>query len=150
MATTIPACKAAILTILGLRAGLAGVTLNWAGPTKDEDYVDEMIFLGQAERISDWASLGAGRRVEDYTIALTVFVEQWGDDPETVEERAYALLDEVEDALRDDIRANPSTLRTAGVFTLGQMTDTGSTGPSTTEKWGARIDATVEFQARNV
>src|SRR4051812_36775871 len=103
MASTIPACKAAVLAILAARAGLTGVTLSWAGPTKDEDFREEMIFLGASEDASDWAELGTGRRTEDYTLELTVWVEQWGDDPQAAEERAHALWDEVEDALRDDI-----------------------------------------------
>jgi hypothetical protein len=150
MATTVPACKAAVLALLAARPALTGVVLTWAGPTKDEDFTEEMIFLGDTDRTSDWAELGAGRRVESYSLTVTVYVEQWGDDPQAAEQRAYALLDEVEDTLRDDIRAVPSTLRTAGVFQFDGMSDHGSAGPSTPEKWGARIDARADFQARNV
>ncbi len=150
MATAIPACKRAVLTILAAREALADVTLTWSGPTKDEDFQDEMVFLGDTEDNSDWAELGTGRRTEDFLLDITVWVEQWGDDPQAAEERVHALWDEVEDALRDDIRATPSTLRTAGVFTFNRATRRTTTGPATPEKWGARVEARVQFQARNV
>lgn len=150
MASAIPGCKAAILTVLTARAALTGITLSWSGPTKDEDYHEEMVFLGDIEDTSDWAELGTGRRVEDFTVEITVWVERWGDDPQATEERAHALWDEVEDAIRDDIRAAPSTLRTAGVLDFGQITRRVVTGPSTPEKWGARIEAIASFRARNI
>jgi len=150
MASTIPACKAAVLAVLAARAGLTGVTLSWAGPTKDEDYVEEMVFLGDVESTSDWAELGTGRRTEDFTVAITVYVERWGDDPQATEERAYALWDEIEDALRDDLLTQGGMLRSAGVFKFNGISRAVSTGPSTPEKWGARVDASVDFQARNV
>ena len=43
MPTAIPATKAAILAILAARPALGTVTRSWAGPTKDEDYTDEMM-----------------------------------------------------------------------------------------------------------
>src|SRR5690242_11539108 len=98
MATTVPACKAAVLTILAARPALAAGTRTWSGPTKDEDYVEEMIFLGATEDTSEWNSFG-GPRQETYTLAITAWVEMWGDDPQATEERAHALWDEVEDAL---------------------------------------------------
>lgn len=150
MASAVPATKAAILSLLAARPALSGVTLSWAGPTKDEDYTGEMIYLGDVDRTSEWAELGSGRRTEDFTVQMTVWVEQWGDDPQTVEERAYVLWDEVEDALRDDIRSQPSTLRTAGVLQFDGITGRTVTGPSSPEKWGARSEASASFQARNV
>ena len=150
MPSAVPAAKAAILTVLTARPGLAGVTLTWAGPTKDEDYVTEMVFLGDSEEQTDWAELGTGRRVEDFTLGLVVYVEQWGDDPQSTETRLRVLWDEVEDALRDDLRAQPSTLRTAGVLQFDAIRKRVSTGPSTPEKWGARVDANIDFTARNV
>ena len=150
MPTAVPATKAAILEVLGARAGLAGVTLGWSGPTKDEDYVPEMVFLGEVERTSFWKQLGGHVREEEFSVAVTVYVEQFGDDPQTVEERAYALLDEVEDALRDDLVAPGGLLRAAGVFQFGEFRASAATGPASTEKWGARVDACVDFQARNV
>lgn len=150
MASAIPGCKAAILTILGARAGLSGVTLSWAGPTKDEDYTERMVFLGDTTDTSNWAELGTGRRVEEFDLDLTLWVEEWGDDPQTVEATMHTLWDEVEDALRDDIRATPSTLRTAGVFQFDQITRRMTTGPASPEKWGARLEATISFTARNV
>lgn len=150
MASTIPACKTAVLAILAARAALSDVTRSWAGPTKDEDFTDEMIYLGASEDTSDWAELGTGRRTEEYLLDITVWVQQWGDDPQVTETRAHALWDEIEDALRDDIRAAPSTLRTAGVLQFNRASRRTSTGPATSEKWGALVEARVQFQARNV
>jgi hypothetical protein len=104
MGTTIPACKAAVLTLLAARPALTGVVLSWSGPTKDDDYVDELIFLGDTEDTSQWAA-GGGIREENYALDVTVWVKLWGDDPQATEQRAHVLWDEVEDALRDDVMA---------------------------------------------
>jgi hypothetical protein len=132
MPSAIPAAKAAILTILEARPAMAGVTLAWAAPTKDEDYTETMVFLGDVERASDWAELGTGRRKEDFSVGLTVFVEMWGDDPQSTEERAYELLDEVEDALRDDIRASPGHAANGGRVHVER-------GPSRRVQWPVRL-----------
>lgn len=156
MASSVPACKQAILDLLNNRAALDGINISWAGPTRDEDFAAnpgnevEMIYLGRVRNRTEWAALGSGRRVEAYTVEIKVWVERWGDDPQTVETRAVAVWDEIEDALRDDIRAQPSTLRTAGVFTVGGAEYEITPGPASAEKWGTRIDATVAFEARNV
>lgn len=156
MASSIPACKTAVLAILAARSGLTGVKLTRTGPTKDSDFAAspgndvELIFLGRSENQTDWAELGTGRRTETYLLDITVWAEKWGDDPQTVEERAFALWGEVEDALRTDIRASPSVLRTAGVFQFATASYTALPGPAAPEKWGVRIDARVQFQARNV
>jgi hypothetical protein len=145
------ATKEAILTVLAARAALDGVTLAWAGPTKDSDFAAEMVFLADTEESSQWQALGGGQRFEEWTQSLVVFVEQWGDDPKAAEQRARDLWGEVEDALRDDLFAAPSILRTAGLLDFGEgvITRRVSTGPSTPEKWGARVDATVQLRARN-
>lgn len=150
MGTTVPACKATVLAILAARPALAGVTLAWSAPTKDEDFTEEMVFLGASDDTSDWAELGAGRRIEEYLLDLVVWVQRWGDDPQGTETRAHALWDEVEDALRDDIRSQPSTLRAAGVLQFNRVTRRTSLGPASPDTWGARIDARIQFQARNI
>jgi hypothetical protein len=149
MASTIPACKAAVLTVLAARPALTSVTRTWAGPTKDEDFVEEMIFLGVTEDTSEFVAF-SGPREETYTLQITVWVELWGDDPQAAEERAHVLWDEVEDALRDDLMNQSGSLRAAGVSQFNRASRRTSTGPSTTEKWGASIEAAVEFQALNI
>jgi hypothetical protein len=147
MGTTIPACKAAVLTLLAARPALSGVVLSWSGPTRDDDYVDELIFLGDTEDTSNWAA-GGGIREENYALDVTVWVKLWGDDPQATEQRAHVLWDEVEDALRDDVMAGPSgSLRAIGVTQFNRVTRRTSTGPATSEKWGTLVAARVEFQA---
>lgn len=151
MATsTVPACKAAILQILDAVTDLDTVTQSWAGPTKDEDFTGEMIFLGAVENEEDWASLGNLRRRETYTVALTVWVEQWGDDPQTAEQRAFEIWGYVTEALRDDLRGPSPVLRAAGVQQYNDIRFRQITGPATPEKWGARIDASITFTATTV
>jgi hypothetical protein len=151
MATsTVPACKAAILTILDAVTELDAVTQSWAGPTKDEDFTGEMIFLGEVTNEDDWVYLGNARRRETYTVALTVWVEQWGDDPQTAEQRAYELWGYVTEALRDDLRGPAPVLRAAGVQQYNGIRFRQITGPATPEKWGARIDASITFTATTV
>jgi hypothetical protein len=151
MATsTVPACKAAILTILDAVTDLDAVTQSWSAPTKDEDFTGEMIFLGEVTNEEAWASLGNMRRRETYTVALTVWVEQWGDDPQAAEQRAYAIWGLVTEALRDDLRPPTSVLRTAGVQQYDGIRFRQITGPATAEKWGARIDASITFTATTV
>lgn len=156
MVSTIDACEAALLAILNARAGsgqpLENVAITSTGPTKDEDIPQsgELVFLTEVNGDDQWASLGAGRREENYRIGLTVWVEQWGDDPAAAKTRMRAIWAEVRDALADDIRAQPSTLRTAGVLQFEGITYRQYTGPASGEKWGARIDAQIAFRARTV
>lgn len=147
-ASTAPAAKQAMLTVWAATAGLNGVTVTWDGPTKDEDYQAEMVWLGDVDGSDDWHNL-AGARREDYTVGVSVYVEQWGDDPKTLEQRVWAIWNAATDALRTDLRSQPSTLRTAGVLQFNGMTYRQRTGPASPEKWGAFLDATVSFEAIN-
>jgi hypothetical protein len=152
MASSVPAVKAALLTILGNNVDLNAVSKSWAGPTRDEDYTGEMVFLGEVNNEDNWQDISPQlRRNESYRLAVTVWVEQWGDDPQAAEERVYTIWGEVTETLRDDFEpAGAGVLRAAGVLQYGQITFRQITGPATPEKWGARIDAQVTFTARNV
>jgi hypothetical protein len=149
--STIPACKTALLTILGARPALAAVNVSRSEPTKDEDVTNpRMIFLGAVESAENWSTLGAQRRRETYRLGITVYAEDWGDDPDAAETAAFGLWAEVTDGLRDDLRAQPSTLRTAGVQQYDDITFRQTTGPASAEKWGARIDGQITFTATTV
>jgi hypothetical protein len=157
MASSIPACKAALLTLLQARAGLDGVQISWSGPTRDDDFNSggnnvEMIFLGEANTEENWQDISPQlRRTETYRLGVTVYVEQWGDDPQSAEERTYELWDEVRDTLRDDLApGGAAELRAAGVLDYGQITFRQMTAPAASEKWGSRLDGQVSFRARNV
>lgn len=153
MDSAIGACETALLALWNARNGtggtLEGVSILPAGPTKDEDFTGEMIFLGDVTGDDDWSSLGAGRRRESFRVGVIVWVEQWGDDPATAKARMRVLWTEVRDAVVDDIRTG-STLRTAGVVTFDRVTYTQTAGPASPEKWGARCDAQLGFTARTV
>jgi hypothetical protein len=149
-AATAPAAKAAILTVLTAASGLTGVTLSWDGPTKDEDYTTEMIWLGDVEGSEDWSSVGGQRRRETYTVSLGFYVEQWGDDPRTAETRLWTIWNAATEALRADIRSQPSTLRSAGVLQYDGISFRQRTGPASAEKTGAVMDASIQFTALNV
>jgi hypothetical protein len=156
--TTIPACKAAILTILAADTDLASVDRRWSPPTENEDVPVglEAIFFGDTEIVDDnWASLGssqgAGRRRENYRLMITVWVAQFGDDPQAAEQRAWDLWSQVYSDLRVDLfTQGGSQLRTAGVQTMGQITALQSTGVFSPSQWGARVDARVTFTATTV
>jgi len=153
--TTIPACKAAVLAILNADTDFDAVDKRWSPPTESEDVAvgGEAVFFGDTEIVdSNWASLGKsqgqGVRNETYRLAITVWVAQYGDDPQIVEERAWALWGDVEDALRTDLFAgtpqgSESLIRAAGVTQFDQITALQSTGVFGPQQWGARIDAKV-------
>jgi hypothetical protein len=157
MPSTVPAVKAALLTLLQARPGLANVLVSWSGPTKDEDFSSpngdvEMVFYGDANSDETWQDLSPQlRRTETYRLGVTVYVERWGDDPQSTEQRVYALWDEVTDTLRDDVApGGAGSLRTAGLLDYGQITFRQTTAPAAGDKWGSRLDGQVQFRARNV
>jgi hypothetical protein len=149
-AASAPAAKQAMLTIWAATPALTGVTVTWDGPTKDEDYQPEMMWVGNVEGTEDWSQLGAGRRQETYSVAVSVYVEYFGDDPKTVEQRAWTLWGAATDALRTDLRSQSSTLRTAGgVLQFNGISFRQRTEPATPDKWGAFVDGSITFTARN-
>jgi hypothetical protein len=157
MASTVPAVKAALLTLLQARPALSSVLVSWSGPTRDEDFTTatgavEMVFLGDANSDETWQDLSPQlRRTETYRLGVTVYAERWGDDPQATEQRVYALWDEVTDTLRDDIApGGAGTLRAAGLLDYGQITFRQTTAPAAGDKWGARLDGQISFRARNV
>jgi hypothetical protein len=98
--STIPALKAALVTILQARAALANtlVTYGWpAAPTP------EMIILAD---VPEWTqAVGAMRaggqpRDEEYLLEVACLVEHGGTDQQVISERAFALLSEIELELR--------------------------------------------------
>lgn len=103
-ASSAPAAKAGLLTLLAARAALNGVQQSWAHPGKNIE--SETIFLGRVRSTETAAALGRQRRDEDYNIDVIVTVHQAGDDAQTVEERAWTLAGEVEQAVRADPTLN--------------------------------------------
>lgn len=151
MDSTIDACELALLEIVRNHPALADISVLDSPPTKDEDYTGEMFYLRDVEGDDDWDSLGAHRRRETYTIGVSVFVEQWGDDPGPLKTRAREIWQEFRAALVADLSpGSDALLRTAGVLQFNRITYRQILGPSAGEKWGSRIDGQITFTARTV
>lgn len=104
-ASTAPAAKQAILDLLKARPNLNLVAITWGEPTEQEDLQDEMIFFqGGVERVPEWNVLGGAPLDETYTLTLRVENRYYGDDPAAAEARTWALVGELEAAVRSDLR----------------------------------------------
>lgn len=123
MATsTIPALKAALLTRLINRAGLAGVSVTWGRPPGQLE--KEWIMLGNCRNADptgeerggqSTAVLGRRSREERYVLEVDInVIKSIKETAQSVTERAFVLLDEIEDELRADPTVN-ATVRTAQV-----------------------------------
>lgn len=144
-ASTAPEAKRRILTLINARAGLTGVQVSWNAPTESEDLPrsGELIYLGDVKLEGEWRTLGGGRRDENYTIGLTVWVQQDGDNMQATEERSWLILDEVSAALTSD-RSLAGLLHNA----IEILTATQRVGVASADKTGSRIDAQIRCRAR--
>jgi hypothetical protein len=141
-ASTAPAAKQAILTLLAARPALASVDRTWGSPTETDDITAEMIFLGDVELTGEFRALGGQRRDEDYTITISVAVHQYGDDEQSTEERAWDLLDEISGALATDPYLGGLLYEAAAIRSARQ---TNTPAPN---QWGALITAQIGCAAR--
>lgn len=104
--STIPAAKTAILAAIQSRAGLSTLNakgaITWSHP--GDDIQREAIFMASAEVESEEVvALRPRRHIHDekYVVPVWVDVVQEGNDPQTAETRMWALVGEVEQAIRD-------------------------------------------------
>lgn len=98
-ASTAPAVKAALFTLLQGDVNLAGVGIDWADP--GEAIQQEAIFFGKTTSVDTVApGMGQRRQEENYEIEVWVYVAVDGGDPQTVEDRAYVLVGELESLVR--------------------------------------------------
>lgn len=101
--STVPAFLDALKALLSARAGLTGVTVATA-PTGDPIPTESIQFFGLAED-QEWGAIGHKRRNESYTVQGGIFVIRRGAGEakaKEVRDRAYAILAELEDAIRVD------------------------------------------------
>lgn len=106
--STIPAAKDRLITTLQARSGLAGVLIAWGlpaepPPTRERVYVDDAVNVSR-----DWAGVGNFVIDEEYTLHIRVEAFQEGevigrDDQRTCEERMWAIVAEVEQAIVLDV-----------------------------------------------
>jgi len=102
--TTADSVLIALRELLSERDGLAGVTVEDA-PYPLGELGEEWIDLYGVKAKQRWGSLGARRREEEYAIVgslRTSVIGSLREDVRTCRARAYAILAEIEDALRDD------------------------------------------------
>lgn len=99
--STAPAVKAAVAQLLRTRPGLTGVQVSVGHPGQsiEPDCLIVSVVTGARQEAR---SIGGRHRDEDYTLDVIVSVARTDEDQETVTARAYELLAEIEDALRDD------------------------------------------------
>jgi hypothetical protein len=135
--TTITAMRAALIALLQARAGLTGVQLGYGMPSGALQR--EHILLGQVEATQEYAAIGTVRKFEDYTVALFISVTREGVQQQEADERALALLAEVDACLR----SNPTVSGTVLTAELARYRMEPLASDTTRE---ARI--TVEIQTR--
>lgn len=107
--STAPAFKAALLTALQARTGLAGVTISYGAPLQAPR---EFIALGDISGDQEFAALGALRKDETYTLTVYCSVLREGNMQQACTERCFALAAEIETELRSNVTMS-GTVRVA-------------------------------------
>lgn len=110
MATsTVPAFKAALLTRLAARTGLSGVQVSYGWPSGQVKR--ESMMLGGVSGRQEFRTVGATQKMEEYTLTIYVnVIREGGALQQTADERALALMAEVEAELRSDLTVNNTVL----------------------------------------
>ena len=112
--STAPAFKAAFVTALAARSGLSGVLVSYGAPLPNPPR--EHVTLGDLSGEQEFASLGAMRKYETFTLDVYVSVVREGSQQQACTERAFAIAAEIE----DELRTNPTmsgTVRVAEIAT---------------------------------
>jgi hypothetical protein len=111
ISSTVPTIKDALVTALKAQAGLAGIQVERAHPGP-EKLDREAVWLGAARGRHVIPVMKAGRksRDEEYIVEVLLSVVKPGGTLEEAEERAFALLAEVEDVLADDPRLGTTAI----------------------------------------
>ena len=141
--STVPAAKAALLSIFATALAGESVDISWAAPSDDEDYTDEMVWLGDVDYEDSFKVLGAQRIDEEYTIPVSIQVVREGDNPQATEERWWALRALCVNALRDD-------LTLGGVVNqwVGSFPSNNETRPAGPKQWLSRGTVSLTCRAR--
>lgn len=138
--TTVTAFKSALLARLQARTGLAGVQITYGWP--NGAVKRESIMLGGVNGSQTFRTIGATQKMEEYQLTVYITVIREGSGRQQVcDERALALMAEVEDELRDDVTVN-NTVLTAELagFDLQPM--------ASAETREARLTLTINVMAR--
>lgn len=144
MATsTAPAFMDALHTALAARSGLSGVRVNY-GPALPDPGRESLNILGLSGN-QEWASLGRLAKEEVYTVQVMILVIREGQQTQPAVERAYALLAELEDQLRETVTSPTmtSTVRVASVETVQLEVGSSDTTRSALLTTGVRVEARI-------
>lgn len=145
---SIPVVKGALLTLLQARSGLANVQVEWAWPGANK-IANESVFFEDAKLDERSDQLGNGTRREDYTLPVYVCVKQKGNDPQTVETRAWALVAEIEAQLKPPNNADLGLGPSDGVKSLTvQVSGHEPHSYVQDEGWSCEIRVTLAVSAR--
>lgn len=101
--STVPALKAALKTAIAAQAGSVQVVRHWPGPATEA----EGVYIGDVKGVSEIDSIKTGRqhRKERYTVTIVVqtfYAGATSADADDSEDRAYALMAFVENAVAAD------------------------------------------------
>lgn len=103
MATsTITAYRSALQAKLAARAGLAGVQISYGMPTGALSR--EHILFGEVNATQEYRTVGgaSGLKYENYDMTIHVGVVREGRQQQQADERALAIMTEIESAIRSD------------------------------------------------
>jgi hypothetical protein len=109
-ASTAPQIKAALLTLLRADSGLSGVQCEYSDP--GDAIQQESLFYGRTIESEQPSSYGQRKQRESYDIELYIYVATDSNDPQTCEERCWALIARLETVVRAN-NSNTGALSTA-------------------------------------
>lgn len=144
-ASTIPAAKTALLAAITARPALAGVHVAWGIPAELPSE-HERIYVGDAIEVDrSYVNVGAGSAAikldEDYTLQVHVETFAGGNEQQATELRLWALVAEVEAAVRSD-------LTLAGTVRVARPGANDSKTLPTDDGWAASATLRLAVQAR--
>jgi hypothetical protein len=133
----------ALYTSLAARSGLSGVRVNY-GPALPDPGRESVNILGLSGE-QQWASLGRLAKDEEYTVDLMIVVIREGQQTQPAVERAYDLLAELENQLRENAGSptGTGTVRVAAVSSVQLEVGASDTTRSALLTIGVRVEARI-------
>lgn len=144
MATsTAPAFMDALYDALAVRSGLSGVRVNY-GPALPDPGRESINILGNTGD-QTWASLGRLSKDEVYTVNVLILVIREGQQTQPAVERAYEILEELENQLRETATSPTmsGTVRVAAVSSVQLEIGASDTTRSALLTIGVRAEARI-------
>ena len=128
---------------LSARTGLSGVRVNY-GPALPDPGRESVNILG-LDGEQNWAGLGQLAKEEVYTVQVLILVIREGQQTQPAVERAYQLLAEIENELRESSTAPTmdNTVRVAAVETVNLEVGASDTTRSALLTIGVRVQARI-------